>query len=239
MPLTIRKVTIYRMQDKMVTAKGLQLRNNDTSYPSTKFENSKLVSPIFCMFSRPTHRPVHNLKTSWNVCARFWLEFLLVSLKSPIFSNFIHRLLNKIMSSKTLIIIGETGCGKTTQIPQIIYESKPDFGAIAITQPRRVACITISKRVALEQKCTIGDIVGYLELTFQSQRWKINLEFRPLSTGTRCASTTSLHPKRKSSTWQTVRYCVKRWPINIYGNIALSYWTRRTSVRLTRTFYSE
>lgn len=67
------------------------------------------------------------------------------------------------MSSKTLIIIGETGSGKTTQIPQIIYESgKPDFGVIAITQPRRVAAITISKRVALEQKCNIGDIVGYV-----------------------------------------------------------------------------
>ncbi|KAG4076501.1 hypothetical protein HA402_014465 [Bradysia odoriphaga] len=72
------------------------------------------------------------------------------------------QLLNKIMSSKTLIVIGETGCGKTTQIPQIIYEStKPDFGTIAITQPRRVAAITISKRVALEQKCTIGETVGY------------------------------------------------------------------------------
>lgn len=67
------------------------------------------------------------------------------------------------MSSKTLIIIGETGCGKTTQIPQIIYEStKSDFGVIAITQPRRVAAITISRRVALEQKCLIGETVGYV-----------------------------------------------------------------------------
>lgn len=65
------------------------------------------------------------------------------------------------MSSQTLIIIGETGCGKTTQIPQIIYESvNSGYGMIAITQPRRVAAITISKRVALEQKCAIGDIVG-------------------------------------------------------------------------------
>lgn len=69
------------------------------------------------------------------------------------------------MSSKTLIIIGETGCGKTTQIPQIIHEStKPEFGVIAITQPRRVAAITISKRVALEQKCSIGETVGYVGL---------------------------------------------------------------------------
>lgn len=80
------------------------------------------------------------------------------------------------MSSKTLIIIGETGCGKTTQIPQIIYEStKAEFGTIAITQPRRVAAITISKRVALEQKCTIGDTVGYIHLMDMCIGWHNHL----------------------------------------------------------------
>ncbi|KAJ6646349.1 ATP-dependent RNA helicase DHX33 [Pseudolycoriella hygida] len=72
------------------------------------------------------------------------------------------QLLNKIASSKTLIVIGETGSGKTTQIPQMIHESiKVNVGIIAVTQPRRVAAITIAKRVALEQKCCIGDTVGY------------------------------------------------------------------------------
>lgn len=67
------------------------------------------------------------------------------------------------MTSKNLIIIGETGSGKTTQIPQIIYEALvSEYGVIAITQPRRVAAITISKRVALEQKCNIGETVGYV-----------------------------------------------------------------------------
>lgn len=64
--------------------------------------------------------------------------------------------------NKTLILIGETGCGKTTQIPQFLYETGlTKHGAIAVTQPRRVAAITIAKRVAQEKECTLGELVGY------------------------------------------------------------------------------
>lgn len=62
----------------------------------------------------------------------------------------------------TLIIIGETGCGKTTQIPQYICEENLNGnGIIGITQPRRVAATTLSARVALEAGTTLGDMVGY------------------------------------------------------------------------------
>lgn len=104
------------------------------------------------------------------------------------------------MSSKTLIIIGETGSGKTTQIPQIIHESvKQEFGIIAITQPRRVAAITISKRVALEQKCSIGETVGYVLINFQYPYNNPNLLF-PLYEDIRSASRIALHTKLKSNT---------------------------------------
>lgn len=60
-----------------------------------------------------------------------------------------------------MIVIGETGSGKTTQIPQLIHEQLLEgAGAIAVTQPRRVAAITIAMRVAAEMSCTIGTIVG-------------------------------------------------------------------------------
>lgn len=60
-----------------------------------------------------------------------------------------------------MIVIGETGSGKTTQIPQLIHEQRLEgFGAIAVTQPRRVAAITIAMRVAAEMSCDIGTIVG-------------------------------------------------------------------------------
>lgn len=54
-------------------------------------------------------------------------------------------------SNQVVVIAGETGCGKTTQIPQYLYEENLHQNAlIGITQPRRVAAITVSARVAAE-----------------------------------------------------------------------------------------
>ncbi|KAL4719031.1 hypothetical protein ACJJTC_000390 [Scirpophaga incertulas] len=72
------------------------------------------------------------------------------------------RLVEEINNNATLILIGETGSGKTTQIPQIIYEAQlEDAGTIAVTQPRRVATISIALRVAAEMNTEVGNIVGY------------------------------------------------------------------------------
>lgn len=61
------------------------------------------------------------------------------------------KLLEQIKRHSTLIIIGDTGCGKTTQIPQYIYSARLQENLkIAVTQPRRVAAITIATRVAQE-----------------------------------------------------------------------------------------
>ena len=57
--------------------------------------------------------------------------------------------------------LGETGCGKTTQIPQYIHEFQPQMkGMIACTQPRRVAAITVAQRVAQEMKTELGKLAG-------------------------------------------------------------------------------
>eukprot|EP01133_Synstelium_polycarpum_P002923 gene2923-3362_t len=63
---------------------------------------------------------------------------------------------------KLLPVYTETGTGKTTQIPQYLREAGwTDKGIIAITQPRRVAAISIAKRVADEIGGQLGDEVGY------------------------------------------------------------------------------
>ena len=60
------------------------------------------------------------------------------------------------------IVMGETGCGKTTQVPKIIYQNcEMDNKMICITQPRRIAAISISQRVAEEMNSKIGELVGY------------------------------------------------------------------------------
>lgn len=68
----------------------------------------------------------------------------------PIFDKR-NKLLELIERHKTLIILGETGSGKTTQIPQYIYSARLQVnGKIGISQPRRVAAISVALRVVQE-----------------------------------------------------------------------------------------
>lgn len=72
------------------------------------------------------------------------------------------RLLEELKKNETVIVIGETGSGKTTQIPQYLHEERWDKkGGICVTQPRRVAAISVAKRVAEEMNVQIGGLVGY------------------------------------------------------------------------------
>ena len=64
------------------------------------------------------------------------------------------------------MISGETGCGKTTQLPQFILESEIEAGRgaqcnIICTQPRRISAVSVSQRVAAERGESVGDSVGY------------------------------------------------------------------------------
>ncbi|XP_028410170.1 ATP-dependent RNA helicase DHX33-like isoform X2 [Dendronephthya gigantea] len=63
---------------------------------------------------------------------------------------------------QSLIIIGETASGKSTQLPQYLYRSGfARLGVIGCTQPRRVAAISIAERVAREMKEELGGKIGY------------------------------------------------------------------------------
>lgn len=78
----------------------------------------------------------------------------------------IHRLKNVLIKAvrdnQVLVVIGETGSGKTTQITQYLAEAGyTTGGGIACTQPRRVAAESVAKRVAEEFGCRLGEEVGY------------------------------------------------------------------------------
>ncbi|XP_023311551.1 ATP-dependent RNA helicase DHX8 isoform X2 [Anoplophora glabripennis] len=67
-----------------------------------------------------------------------------------------------VTDNQILIVIGETGSGKTTQITQYLAEAGfTSRGKIGCTQPRRVAAMSVAKRVAEEFGCRLGQEVGY------------------------------------------------------------------------------
>ena len=72
------------------------------------------------------------------------------------------QLVGAITENQLLIVIGETGSGKTTQMTQYMAEVGLTVrGKIACTQPRRVAAMSIAKRVSEEFGCRLGQEVGY------------------------------------------------------------------------------
>lgn len=89
------------------------------------------------------------------------------------------RLMSQIRNAKVCVLIGETGSGKSTQIPQFLMESSDK--AIAVTQPRRVAAINLATRVAEEYGCPCGTQVGY-SVRFQNKSSK-NTKLKYLTDG--------------------------------------------------------
>jgi ATP-dependent helicase HrpA len=76
------------------------------------------------------------------------------------------ELANAIDEHQVVIVAGETGSGKTTQLPKICYAMGRGVpgagrGRIGCTQPRRIAASSVAARVAAELQSQLGDVVGY------------------------------------------------------------------------------
>ena len=76
-----------------------------------------------------------------------------------------HRaeIMARLRESQVVVVCGDTGSGKTTQLPKMAMELGfgKDGRRIACTQPRRLAAVTVAERVAAELKSRVGGIVGY------------------------------------------------------------------------------
>ncbi|XP_061379470.1 3'-5' RNA helicase YTHDC2-like [Danaus plexippus] len=74
------------------------------------------------------------------------------------------ELLNAIQNNQVIIVAGATGCGKTTQLPQLILDycqENHQPARIYCTQPRRISAVSVAERVAFERMEKIGQSIGY------------------------------------------------------------------------------
>ncbi len=71
-------------------------------------------------------------------------------------------ILKALQTHRAVVVQSPTGSGKTTQLPVILYEAGyADEGAIAVTQPRRIAALSVSEFIAKQLNCTYPGVVGY------------------------------------------------------------------------------
>ncbi|GJP43303.1 hypothetical protein CLOM_g2784 [Closterium sp. NIES-68] len=74
------------------------------------------------------------------------------------------EIMRTISAHQVVLIAGETGCGKTTQVPQFILDHEWAHGRrcrVLCTQPRRISATSVAERIAAERGETIGQTVGY------------------------------------------------------------------------------
>jgi HrpA-like RNA helicase len=74
------------------------------------------------------------------------------------------EVLNTISANQVTIVCGETGSGKTTQVPQFVLEQATLSGKacrLICAQPRRIAAVSVAERVAAERGEDLGSTIGY------------------------------------------------------------------------------
>ena len=81
-------------------------------------------------------------------------------------AQFKEAVVKAVRAHPVVIVCGETGCGKTTQVPQFLLDAALEEGwgasaSLVVTQPRRLAATAVAERVAQERGDTLGKTVGY------------------------------------------------------------------------------
>jgi len=91
------------------------------------------------------------------------------------------QIIDLVTEYQVLVLQGDTGSGKTTQVPQFLMESaliQETDKCIACTQPRRVAAMSVADRVAKEMDVRLGEEVGYCIRFEDKSSFKTRLKYQ-------------------------------------------------------------
>ncbi len=116
---------------------------------------------------QPADKLLRQLETDFNRATQRWRRRTgfrpVVQLPSelPITAHR-ERILDALARHQIIIVSGDTGSGKTTQLPKLaLLADRGRSGRVGITQPRRLAAVSMARRVAEELHCHLGHQVGY------------------------------------------------------------------------------
>ena len=119
--------------------------------------DQKFVRLEASLYSR--RKPLNDQMTSLQ--KRFARECVRLFKSLPIYARR-SDIIDTVTRNQVVVLIGETGSGKSTQIVQYLYDAGfGERGLIACTQPRKVAAITLANHVSKEMCSSVGEVVGH------------------------------------------------------------------------------
>ncbi len=140
----------FRLRREWDRLRGQQLRGQDIAVAQSALQ-AKIAASVAARAARAASVPA-----------------LIYPEELPISANR-DEIRRAIETHQAVIVCGETGSGKTTQLPKICLEAgRGVAGAIGHTQPRRIAARAVAARIAEELKSPLGQLVGY-KLRFQDR----------------------------------------------------------------------
>ncbi|MCL9781240.1 ATP-dependent RNA helicase HrpA [Vibrio sp. S4M6] len=133
-----------------------RFRLNKRIRGASKIKNPQSKSAVFDEIALDIAKSMAEVELRNSACHTIeYPEILPVSQKKQ-------EIAEAIDNNQVVIIAGETGSGKTTQIPKICVElGRGKYGLIGHTQPRRLAARSVANRIAEEMQCPLGSSVGY------------------------------------------------------------------------------
>lgn len=154
----IMKEQLAKRKKEKKQKKDKKKRNRSNSSSESNQEGGEKINQE-SQLSQKFATPKNIVKAEPQLTAR---EKMAIDKKSlPIFSHR-EKLLELVRDNQVVVLVGETGSGKTTQIPQYLHEiGYTKFGKVGITQPRRVAAMSVATRVSEEMGTKLGYEVGY------------------------------------------------------------------------------